>query len=94
VPGLASTQGWVAATFATVQAAGTSVQIVSADGDVVATYTSDKEFSSLVFSSADVSSGATYSLAADGSTLATVTAGEFTGGGMGGGGMRGAPGRR
>jgi hypothetical protein len=74
-----------------VQAAGTTVQIVSADGDVVATYTADKDFSSLVYSSADVAGGDSYSLLADGSTLATVTAGEFTGGGMGGG--MGGPGR-
>ena len=48
-PDADSEQGWLAATFDSAYPAGTVVQIASGD-TVVATYTADKDFSSVVFS--------------------------------------------
>lgn len=100
-PETSSAQGWVAASFTT-QAAGAEVEVVSADGEVLGTWTADKAFATVVYSSAAVESGAGYSVLVDGAEVATPTAGEFTGGmgggmpgapgGMAGGGMGGAPG--
>jgi hypothetical protein len=70
--------GRVAATFDAAQAAGSSVEILAADGTVVDTYTAVKDFSSLIYSSADIDSGAEYQVVVDGGTT-TVTAGELPG---------------
>lgn len=51
-PGTDSAQGWISATFDSVQEAGTVVNVVSSDGTVVASFTSAKEFQPLVVSSA------------------------------------------
>jgi hypothetical protein len=86
-PDTASAQGWVSATFDSVQPAGSSVEILAGDGTVVGTYTAEKDFSSLIYSSAGVETGAEYQVVVDGAAT-TVTAGEHTGGmggGMGGG---------
>ncbi|RBY75366.1 hypothetical protein DQ239_16970 [Blastococcus sp. TF02-09] len=83
-PATDSAQGWVAATF-DAQAAGASVQVVSADGEVLDSWTGEKAFASVVYSSAATESGSEYTVVVDGTEVATVTAGEFTGGGMGGG---------
>ena len=79
-PDTSSAQGWVSATFDAAQLAGSSVEILAADGTVV-------------YSSVDIDSGAEYQVVVDGGTT-TATAGEHTGGGMGGGmgGGRGGPG--
>lgn len=96
-PMTSSPQAWVAATVST-QAAGATVEIRTAEGDVLHSWTAEKEFASVVYSSADVVSDAAYTVVTDGTEVATATAGEFTGGGMGGGmpggmggGGRGAP---
>ena len=57
--------------------------ITDADGAEVATYTIEKDFASVVFSSADIEQGATYTVTVDG-TATTVTAGEAPAGGHGG----------
>jgi len=101
-PSTDSAQGWVAATIDT-QAAGTTVQVVSTDGEVLASYTVEKEFSSLVYSSADVQGGAGYTvtaggsatgeevggLASDGDASGATTLATATAGEFAGGGMGG-----
>jgi hypothetical protein len=52
---------------------------------VLDSWTGEKAFASVVFSSAEVESGAEYTVVVDGTEVASATAGEFTGGGMGGG---------
>ena len=49
--------------------------ITDADGTEVATYAIEKDFASVVYSSADIEQGATYTVTVDG-TATTVTAGE------------------
>ncbi|MCF4123237.1 carbohydrate-binding domain-containing protein [Antribacter sp. KLBMP9083] len=82
-PGASSAQGWVAATFDTLSA-GTVLQVTDADGTVVAEVTLTKDTRSVVLSGAEVQDGATYTVVADGSEVATATAGEAVAGGMGG----------
>ena len=84
----ASSQAWVSALAS--GAAGDTVEIVDASGTVVAAFTAEKTFGSVVFTSADLVDGATYTVTVDGSTAATVTEGTATAGGMGG--MGGGPG--
>ena len=84
-PGADSVQVSVAASFDTLSA-GTVVSLVDADGIVVATYESAKEFSSLVFSSDAIEAGVEYTVTADGIAVATATGGEALAGGMPGGG--------
>ena len=50
-PGETSPQGWVSATLASTVQAGTVVQVVDADGAVVATFTAAKALQSVVYSS-------------------------------------------
>jgi len=93
-PSADSAQVSVAATFNTLPA-GTVVTIVDSDGASVGSFESSKEFSSLVFSSADIQSGVDYSFTVDGAVVATATGGEELAGGMGGpGGGMGGPGDR
>lgn len=74
-PSTDSPQGWIATALTTAAAAGSDVVITNEDGDEVATYAIQKNFASVVFSSADVEPGATYTVAVNG-TETTVTAGE------------------
>jgi hypothetical protein len=82
-PGDGSTQAWISALAS--GGAGDGVQIVDSSGTVVASFTADKTFGSVVFTSADLVDGATYTVTVNGSTAATVTEGTATAGGMGGG---------
>ncbi|PUB28002.1 uncharacterized protein DUF4353 [Promicromonospora sp. AC04] len=68
-------EGWVAATFDTLSA-GTELTVVDASGTVVAEVTLSKDTQSVVLASSDVTSGEEYTVQADGSEVATVTAGE------------------
>jgi len=94
-PEASSTQGWVAPTISAAQPAGTVVHIVAADGTEIASFTASKSFSSVVYSWAGITSGATYSVYTGesigaGTLVGTFTAGTApTGGMMGGGGMGG-----
>jgi len=94
-PSADSSQVSASATFDT-QPAGSVVTVVDSDGAEVGSFTSSKEFSSLVYSSADIQSGVEYSFAVDGAVVATATGGEALAGGMGGpgGGQGGGPGDR
>jgi len=90
VPESGSAQGWVSVTFSGIVAAGTTVELVDTDGTTVATYTGEKTFASVVFSTAGIASGAEYEVVVAGTSVGTVTAGEHVGGtGPGGGGPRG-----
>lgn len=85
-PSTDSAQGWIATALSATAAAGSEVVITDADGAEVAAYTFEKDFASVVFSSADITSGETYTVTVDDSST-TVTAGEAPagrGGPMGG----------
>lgn len=73
--------------------AGTVVRIVSADGTEVVSFSASESFSSVVKSSAQMTSGATYTVSPGDIVVGTFTAGDAPTGGMGmGGGMGGRPG--
>lgn len=81
-PSTESGQGWLATALAGTATAGSEVVITDADGTEVAAYTIEKDFASVVFSSADIEQGSTYTVSFDG-TETTVTAGEAPAGGGG-----------
>jgi hypothetical protein len=82
-PSTDSEQGWIATALSATAAAGSEVVITDADGAEVATYTPLKDFASVVFSTAGIEQGATYTVTVDG-TATTVTAGDAPAGGRGG----------
>lgn len=85
-PSTDSAQGWIAAALPSTAAAGSEVVVADPDGAEVAAYTIQKDFASLVLSSAGIEQGATYTVTVAG-TSTTVTAGEAPagrGGPMGG----------
>lgn len=84
-----SAQGWVAATLDTAGSAGSTITVINTDGTVVLDHVADKEFASVVISSPEIEAGASYTIAVDGTEVATVTAGEALAGGMGHGPMGG-----
>ena len=87
-PDSSSTQGWVSVVLTSTASAGDTVEIVADDGTVVATATVTKDAQSVVYSSADITAGSSYSVTVDGTDAGTVTAGEAAAGsGFGGGGM-------
>ncbi|WP_455134668.1 carbohydrate-binding domain-containing protein [Schaalia cardiffensis] len=79
-------QGWVSSTVS--GSAGSTITISDAQGVVLASYTSPKAFTSMVFSSAEMTAGAQYTLSIDGVST-SVTAGEPAAGQRGGGQMPG-----
>lgn len=88
-----STQTNVLHNLSTTYEAGSVIEISSADGTLLLTWQADKSFSSLIFSSADLIVGETYTVSVNGDvselTLSEVTTSE---GGFGGGGMPGEQG--
>ncbi|MFD7310871.1 carbohydrate-binding domain-containing protein [Promicromonospora sp. NPDC059942] len=68
-------EGWVAATFDTL-AAGTELTVVDSSGTTVATVTLAKDAQSVVLASEAVTTGEEYTIQADGTDVATATAGE------------------
>ena len=82
-PDASSPQQWIAATVS--GAAGDTVEIRDASGQAVATFTAEKSFASIVYTSAGLTDGATYTVVVNGSSAATVTEGTAIAGGMGGG---------
>lgn len=79
-------QGWISSTVS--GSAGSTITISDAQGVVLASYTSPKAFASVIFSSAEMTAGAQYTLSVDGVST-SVTAGEPAAGQMGGGRMPG-----
>ena len=79
-------QGWISSTVS--GSAGSTITISDAQGLVLASDTSPKAFTSLVFSSANMTAGAQYTLSIDGVST-SVTAGEPGAGQRGGGQMPG-----
>lgn len=79
-PSTDSAQGWLATALSGTATAGSEAVITDADGTEVAAYTIEKDFASVVFSSADIEQGASYTVTVDG-TSTTVTAGEAPAGG-------------
>ena len=88
-PDANSAQGWVSAAVTGTQ--GATIRILSGT-TVIAEFAAEKAFGSVVYSSAEVSTGQSYAVEVDGQAVA-VTAGEHTGG-MGGAGGGARPGRR
>ena len=80
--------------------AGSTIEIQDASGNTLASYTSPKAFSVIVFSAPEVAVGETYTVILDGTTLGTIectgtSSGSMGGGMMGGfGGMGGGRGQR
>lgn len=90
----AGSQGWVA--VSTTLTAGQSGTVVDDGGTEIGTFVAQKQAASIIFSSAEVQEGDSYSVVIDGETVGTAVAGEggFSGpgGGMGGqGGPGGTP---
>lgn len=81
-PSSDSLQGWIATALTATAAADSEVVISDENGDEVAVYTVQKEFASVIFSSADIDSGAAYTVTVDG-TETTVIAGETPAGAHG-----------
>lgn len=79
-PDTDSAQGWISGTLDSSQPAGTTVQVLDADGTVLATFAGEKAFQSVVFSSAAITTGETYTLAVGGSAVGTVIGGLATDG--------------
>ncbi|WP_411700609.1 carbohydrate-binding domain-containing protein [Conyzicola sp.] len=82
-----SAQGFLAATAS--GEAGSEVEIRDADGTVVTSFTSEKQFASVVYSGSKLVADAEYRVYVDGSEAGTATEGVAAAGGMGGGGMGG-----
>lgn len=92
-PATTSAQATVKFALNTIGAANSKIQIVDSSGSVIYSVTSSKTFASIVFSSASIAKGQTYTLKIGGSSASTAVAGSYTnsgpgGGGPGGGGMR------
>ena len=92
-PDTASAQLSLVSTFSTA-AAGTTIEVISADGEEIVTVTPTKAFASIVLSTWDVSAEASYQVALDGTVVDETTTADAATSGMGpGGGMGGGPGR-
>jgi hypothetical protein len=92
-PEESSSQYALRVNFDDTQSAGTTILIEDADGVELLSFTPDKQFQSIVYSSADIEMGATYTVSLDGSEVTTFTIestitsyGSTTGFGGGGGG--------
>ncbi len=88
-PETSSPQNWVSATLATTQPAGTKLQIVDSAGQELVSFTALKPFGSVVYSAPALKKNAQYTVKSGSIPLATVTAGQHTGGMRGGPGMGG-----
>lgn len=86
-PDTDSDQASLSITFSETVNSGATLAVADADGNIVTTFTTIKEIQSVVFSSADVTSGTEYTVyqvedgatdVSDGTELGTGTAGEYT----------------
>lgn len=76
-------QGWVSATLDSAVEAGTVIQIANVDNEVIATYTTAKTVQNVVVSTAEITSGDTYTVHTGGSASGTTTGGLSAGGELG-----------
>lgn len=92
-PSETSTQAFVATTL---QSPATGeITILDADSNQIGALTSSKQFSSVVYSTADVAADGTYAIAINGTTTGTIAANQYATGMGGAPGERGgAPGQR
>ncbi|MDX2601855.1 carbohydrate-binding domain-containing protein [Streptomyces caniscabiei] len=70
-----SEQGWLSATLDASVEAGTTLHLVDADGDIVASYVTSKTIQNVVYSGAGIKSGEEYGVYAGGSTSGSDTGG-------------------
>ena len=84
-PSADSKQGWVSATLDSAVEAGTVIQIVNADNEVIATYTTSKTVQNVVVSTADITSGDEYTVHTGGTASGDTTGGLSAGGELGSG---------
>ncbi|MER7334066.1 MULTISPECIES: hypothetical protein [unclassified Micromonospora] len=78
-----SAQGWLSATLDSPVAAGTALQIVDADGAVVATYVTSKDVQNITYSASTIVSGAEYTVRAGGTATGASTGGLSASGSLG-----------
>ncbi len=82
-PSTDSEQSWVSATLDSALAAGTTVQIVNADGDVVATFVTSKAAQNITYSSDAITDGASYTIYTGGTASGDSTGGLAASGELG-----------
>ncbi|MFF9034249.1 carbohydrate-binding domain-containing protein [Streptomyces sp. NPDC014892] len=78
-----SDQGWLSATLDASVEAGTTLHLVDADGEVVASYVTSKTIQNVVYAGAGIKSGEEYSVYAGGSTSGSDTGGLAGSGALG-----------
>ncbi|MDR1824031.1 MAG: carbohydrate-binding domain-containing protein [Bifidobacteriaceae bacterium] len=98
-PSTSSTQGWVEVTFSAAAAAGDTIAIVNQDGKTVGEVTLEQDAAGLLYSSADVTTGETYTMKDSSGELGNAVAGEAAttsagGSGFSGGGQQPGTGNR
>lgn len=84
----ASGQAYMELSFAGEQAAGSSIAIQDSEGNELVSYTAERAFSSLTYTGADLTDGATYTVYVDGVQQQFIGHSFGMGGGMGFGGGR------
>ena len=82
-PDAESEQGWISPTFDSPVEPGTTLHVVDADGEVVASYVTSKSIENLVYSGDGIESGEEYTVYAGGETSGDSTGGLATGGDLG-----------
>ena len=92
-----STQNFITVYYSNTISAGSEIKVADKDGNVVLSYTAEKDFNFAIISSDKLITGETYTVSAgDNSEEITIVAGENTigqsAGGMGGFGGTGGPG--
>ncbi|WP_193605111.1 carbohydrate-binding domain-containing protein [Nocardioides dongkuii] len=81
-PATDSPQGWIATALPATAPAGSEVTVTDADGEELAAYPIEKDYASVVYSSAAIEPGATYTVSVNG-TDTDVVAGDAPAGGHG-----------
>ncbi|NUT34275.1 MAG: carbohydrate-binding domain-containing protein [Hamadaea sp.] len=82
-PDESSAQGWISATLDSAVAAGTTLQVVDADGKVVATFVTSKSVQNVTYSSASIKDGGQYTIRSGGSASGADTGGLRASGDLG-----------
>jgi hypothetical protein len=72
-PSSTSTQYSITVIFTSLQTAGSTVTLTDEDGNTVLSYTPEKQYQSILLSSASLEKGGTYTLKVDNKTLTDIT---------------------